>query len=126
MRDFAALEKTFEGQGVVLVAVCDTTGDLAKLEAAAKELQSTMVLAKDAAVKPASDGAAPEGATAADGKGAAPARKASRRGATAQAFGAELLPTTIVVDRNGVVRAAGVKPERAKEVIEKLLAEEAR
>jgi thiol-disulfide isomerase/thioredoxin len=126
MRDFAALEKTFEGQGLVLVAVCDTTGDLAKLEAAAKELQSTMVLAKDAAAKPASDGAATEGATAADGKGPAAARKASRRGATAQAFGAELLPATIVVDRNGVVRAAGVKPERAKEVIEKLLAEEAR
>jgi thiol-disulfide isomerase/thioredoxin len=130
MRDFAALEKTFEGQGVVLVAVCDTTGDLAKLEAAAKELQSTMVLAKDAAAKPASDDGATEGGTkggtTADGKGAAPARKASKRGATAQAFGAELLPATIVVDRNGVVRAAGVKPERAKEVIEKLLAEEAR
>ena len=123
LREFAALEKAFEGQGVVLLAVCDAGGDLAKLEAAAKELQSTMVLAKDAPAARTGDGASASGT--APGEEPKPAR-ASKRGATAQAFGAELLPATVIVDRNGTVRVAGVKPERAKEVIEKLLAEQAR
>jgi hypothetical protein len=35
------------------------------------------------------------------------------------------IPTTIIIDRNGVVRAAGVKLDKTKELIEKFLAEAA-
>jgi hypothetical protein len=43
-----------------------------------------------------------------------------------RAWGVELLPATVLVDRAGAVRAAGVRPDRAKALIEELLAETAR
>jgi hypothetical protein len=49
-------------------------------------------------------------------------------GMTAGAYGVarHLLPTTILIDRSGKIRAAGVKSDKAKALIEKFLAEEAR
>jgi hypothetical protein len=44
-------------------------------------------------------------------------------GANATAYGVRFFPATVVVDRKGIVRAAGVKPEKVKEVVEALLAE---
>jgi hypothetical protein len=38
-------------------------------------------------------------------------------------FGVEFLPVTVVVDRNGVVRASGVKSGSVAPLVESLLAE---
>ena len=47
---------------------------------------------------------------------------------TASAYGVarHLLPTTIIIDRSGKIRAAGVKTDKIKPLIEKFLAEETR
>lgn len=42
---------------------------------------------------------------------------------TLAAYGVSMCPATVVVDRNGVVRAAGVKADKVKPIVEKLLAE---
>ena len=42
-----------------------------------------------------------------------------------QAFGVEYLPVTFVVDRNGLVRAAGVKSTSIAPLLETVLAEPA-
>ncbi len=47
-------------------------------------------------------------------------------GATAEAFGVKFLPATIVMDRSGAVRAAGVKVDRVRALAGKLLAEQAK
>jgi ATP-binding cassette subfamily B (MDR/TAP) protein 9 len=53
------------------------------------------------------------------------AKKPQKNGQSAQAFGVHFIPTPIIIDRNGVVRAAGVKLDKTKELIEKFLAEAA-
>jgi hypothetical protein len=45
------------------------------------------------------------------------------QGATASAYGVRFFPTTILIDRAGIVRAAGVKLDKAKALIEQMLAE---
>ena len=42
-----------------------------------------------------------------------------------RAFGIEYLPVTVVVDRNGLVRAAGVKSSAIAPLLETVLAETA-
>lgn len=44
---------------------------------------------------------------------------------TAKAYNVGFYPTYIAVDRKGIVRAAGLRPDKVKPVIEKLLAEKA-
>jgi hypothetical protein len=44
-------------------------------------------------------------------------------GATAQALGIKFAPTTVVIDRSGKVRAAGLKPDFLDKVLNGLLAE---
>jgi hypothetical protein len=44
-------------------------------------------------------------------------------GTTAAAMGVRLSPTTVIVDRNGNVRAAGVRPDKVKEMINTMLTE---
>jgi len=38
-------------------------------------------------------------------------------------MGVRLAPTTVIVDRNGKVRAAGVRPDKVKEMINTMLTE---
>ena len=110
LEEFARLEKELASQGVVFIAVCDANADPKKTQEALAALKSTMPVAHDAAPEsPEKD-----------------AKKPQKRGATAQAFGVQFIPTTIVIDRSGVVRAAGVKLDKTKELLEKFLAEEAR
>jgi len=112
LAEFATLEKEFASQGVACVAICAAGADTAATRMALAALESKAFLAQDSAAEPAS--------ASADGRVRAPAS-----GATAHAFGVDHLPATVLVDRAGVVRAAGVKPGRVKELLEKLLAEEA-
>jgi len=104
------LEKEFAGQGVNFVLVCEAYSDPKPLaEKLAKE-GSAALLGRDAP---------PEGEVP-------PPDKPRKPGLTAAAFGVMHYPTTVLVDRGGIVRAAGIKREKTKEVVERLLAEEAR
>jgi len=110
LEEFAKLEKELSGQGIVFVVVCEATAD-------AKELQKSLAAQKSA--MPVALDQQPE-------KPETDAKKPKAAGMTAAAFGVRFLPTTVLVDRSGVVRAAGVKIEKAKELIERFLAEEAK
>jgi peroxiredoxin len=106
----AALEKELASQGVVFIAVAGAGGDPAVTGKTLSALASTMPVAHDA----------PAASQDPD------ARKPRAAGLTAQAFGVQFTPATVVIDRSGTVRAAGVKTEKTKELVEKLLSEEAR
>ncbi|MFY7897208.1 MAG: peroxiredoxin family protein, partial [Phycisphaerales bacterium] len=58
---------------------------------------------------------------------AAPAEKPAfvlqPTGEHAKAWGARFTPATFVIDRAGIVRAAGVKADKLQEVVESLLSE---
>ena len=106
---FAKIEKEFASQGVVFIAMCDANADPKKTQDALAALKCTMPIAHDQAqAEPEQD-----------------AKKPQKHGESAQAFGVHFIPTTIIIDRNGVVRAAGVKLDKTKELIEKFLAEAA-
>lgn len=110
LEEFAKLEKELSGQGVVFVVVCDANADAKELQKSLVAQKSTIGIALDQQPeKPETD-----------------AKKPKAAGMTAAAFGVRFLPTTVLVDRSGVVRAAGVKIEKAKELIERFLAEEAK
>ena len=110
LEDFAGLERELAGQGVVFAVICDATGDPKELQKSLAAQKSTMAIALDQQ---------PE-------KAETDARKPRPAGVTAAAFGVRFLPTTVIIDRSGVVRAAGVKLEKAKELIERFLAEQAK
>ncbi|MEY3142062.1 MAG: Thiol-disulfide oxidoreductase ResA [Planctomycetota bacterium] len=103
---FAALEKEFAAQGVVFAVIVDSKAKRAAVEQMAAAAKLTMPFGLD-------------------GERQAPD---SESGMTANPYGVarHLLPTTILIDRSGKIRAAGVKSDKAKALIEKLLAEEAR
>jgi peroxiredoxin len=103
---FAALEKEFAAQGVVFAVVVDSQAQRAAVDQMVAAAKPTM----------------PFGI---DGQRKAPPEES---GMTADSYGVRrhLLPATILIDRSGKVRAAGVKSDKAKALIEKLLAEEAR
>jgi thiol-disulfide isomerase/thioredoxin len=105
----AALEKEMGPQGVVVVAIApadDAWEPLAKLVEAGK-LPSRLCM--DAASK--------------DAESAGKKKKDMARGETSGAYGVRYMPATVVIDRMGKVRAAGVKINKVKEIASKLLAE---
>jgi hypothetical protein len=117
---FAELEKEFANRGVAFVGVCDAAGPWAEVEAMVKSAKVEMPFVHDVPAKPIK----PEQPDAAGGKeGAARPTTARVLGANATAYGVRFFPATVVVDRKGVVRAAGVKPDKVKDVVEALLAE---
>ena len=105
-----ALSKEFAAQGVNFVVVCEAFSDAKPIAEKLAKDGSTALIGRD---------------TPADGEAPAP-DKPRKPGLTAAAFGVMHYPTTVLVDRSGVVRAAGIKREKTKEVLEKLLAEETR
>ncbi len=104
LAEFAKLEQDLAAQGVLFVVVCDSAAERKAMEEARSAAKCAAPVAIDAP----------------------PAEGAATRGATMRAWGVELLPATVLVDRAGAVRAAGVRPDRAKALIEELLAETAR
>jgi thiol-disulfide isomerase/thioredoxin len=103
---FAALEKEFAAQGVVFAVIVDSKSE----RAAAEQMVAAAKVAMPVGI---------------DGQRKAPE---SEGGMTALAYGVQrhLLPATILIDRSGTIRAAGIKSDKAKSLVEKLLAEEAR
>ena len=92
-------------QGVVFLGICDSTVEWDEAKKSLERLKLPFPVALDAA--PSNSSAIP-------------------LGATATAFGIRGWPVTFVIDRSGVVRAAGIKEQHIKTVVEKLLAEQAK
>jgi thiol-disulfide isomerase/thioredoxin len=112
LEEFAKLEKGFAAQGVVFIAVCDANADMKKMQEIATAAKATMSIAHDG-LAPVSAETPPLDA----------AKAPKPQGATASAYGVRFFPTTILIDRAGIVRAAGVKLDKAKALIEQMLAE---
>jgi len=103
---FAALEKDFAAQGVHFAVIVDSKAERPAVEQMVAAAKLTLPIGVDGQRKAPE----PEGGMTADSYGV-------RR---------HLLPATILIDRSGTIRAAGIKSDKAKSLIEKLLAEEAR
>jgi hypothetical protein len=93
---------------VGFVVMCDANAAIKPVQDALAALKSDVPLGHDM----------PAEQQETDGK------KPKAQGQTAKSLGVRFYPTTFVIDRNGVVRAAGIKIDRTKELVEKLLAEE--
>lgn len=103
LKELAGLEAEFAARGVRIVGVCGEGDAWKALEPLAKASKVAMAFVQDANRKDAKDGEA--------------------AGAIAAAWGVKFGPAIVVVDRAGNVRAAGVRPEKLKGVVETLLGE---
>jgi thiol-disulfide isomerase/thioredoxin len=96
-----AVAGRFDKQGVVFVAVCDARSSKMKMQTIAEEKRLELPIALDS---PANAGDL-------------------QIGATANSLGITFAPTTIVIDRQGLVRVAGLKPDFLDNVLNQLLSE---
>jgi thiol-disulfide isomerase/thioredoxin len=102
----AQIERELGPQGVVFVAVCDGTSPWEPIKEHAASNSLSIPIMRDAVeVRPGKDGVP------------------GPMSVTAAAIGIEFYPTTLVIDRSGKIRAAGVRASKVKEIVEKLLAE---
>jgi hypothetical protein len=90
-------------QGVVFVGVCDHLSDWDRMKAMFGEEEPPFPVACDLAPRAGED--------------------TVPLGVTATAYGIRMWPTTVVIDRAGRVRAAGVREEQLQTVLDKLMAE---
>ncbi len=97
----APVAKRYGDQGVTFVAVCDARSDWDAMKRAATSRKIAMPIAQDVALPKGKAGA----------------------GVIADALGVSFAPVTVVVDRAGTVRAAGLKTEHLADVLDRLLAE---
>ncbi len=106
LQQVAELAPEFAPQGVVIMGVCDARS---KWPAAKKEIEGkkiTIPVMQDGAVTAVAGSQSP-----------------IMLGTTAASMGVRLAPTTVIIDRDGKVRAAGVRPDKVKELINTILAE---
>ncbi|WP_068138473.1 redoxin domain-containing protein [Roseimaritima ulvae] len=109
----------FAPQGVAFTVICDRQSDWQATRAFAAEIDLAIPMALDAAPLPASDEDAAAQPTASS---AGPPREAGR---TAQAYHVRIAPVTVVIDRNGRIRATGLKLQQLDDALNVLLAERA-
>lgn len=102
--ELAAMEKDLAPQGVMFLGVCPAHGDWAALEKASADGKAPSRLCREVAKEVSRVGEPPTGTVS-------------------SALGVKYLPATIIVDRAGVVRAAGVKPDKVRDIVGRLLAE---
>ena len=124
------LAKDFAPQGVNVFAICDSRAAWDKMKQVATKSKIEFAIARDKASDKAAakDGAtatpqAPKGTDSPKDAKPEPDAKLQQPGVTASAYGIAFVPCNIVIDRSGKVRAAGVKTEKLKMIVEKLLAE---
>ncbi len=96
-----AVAGRFASQGVVFMAVCDSRTTQERMKAVMEEKRIEIPVAMD--LKPESEEAG--------------------IGVTGNSMGIKFSPATIVIDRAGVLRAAGLKPDFLDKVLNQLLAE---
>ena len=97
--------KEFQPQGVAFLGICDHLTDWDRMNAMLGKGAPPFAVGRDKA--PTLD----------EGENPMPL------GVTATRYGIRGWPTTIVIDRSGRVRAAGIQEKHLREVVEKLLAE---
>ncbi len=103
MKQLVELEKlaaTYEAQGVSIVGICDARADWPAAIKQFAERGVKIPILRDAAGTPEMPG-----------------------GARAAEVGITVGPTTVIADRTGTVRVAGVRPDRIKDALTMLLAE---
>lgn len=98
-----SISKDLAGQGVSFVGICDARSDWAKVQEHAKATAIAFPIMQD---KPAPGPV-----------------EATSTGETTRAFGVQFYPTTLIVDRTGTIRAAGVRTDKIAPIVEKLLGE---
>lgn len=96
-----SVSERFAKQGVVFVAVCDARSDKSRMESVVDEKRIEIPIAMD---RPSEKGA-------------------NSIGSMGDSLGIQFAPTTLVVDRAGVLRASGVKPDFLDNMLNQLLAE---
>jgi thiol-disulfide isomerase/thioredoxin len=88
-------------QGVIFIGVCDHLADWERMRMLLGDEEPPFPIARDAE----------------------PTDSRLPLGATATAYGVRMWPTTVVIDRSGRVRAAGIDEAQLQPVLEKLMAE---
>lgn len=106
LQQVAELATEFAPQGVVIMGVCDARSKWPAAKTAIEGKKITIPVMQDG--------------TAAAVAGSQPP---IMLGTTAAVMGVRLAPTTVIIDRNGKVRAAGVRPDKVKEMINTMLTE---
>jgi thiol-disulfide isomerase/thioredoxin len=101
----APVRKELSPQGVVFLGVCDGRAAWEKMREYASGRSLDMPLMHDGVEKRTENG------------------KDVEVSATASAFGVKLFPATLVIDRAGRVRAAGVRADKVQAIVEQLLGE---
>ncbi len=101
----APVRKELSPQGVIFLAVCDAKAPWEKMTEYASGKSLDLPLMRDGVDKRMRDG------------------KLVEVSATASAFGVAMYPATVVIDRAGNVRAAGVRADKVQAVVERLLGE---
>ena len=96
-----SVSERFAKQGVVFVAVCDARSDKSRMASVADERRIEIPIAMDQPSEKAANGL----------------------GSVGESLGIKFAPTTLVVDRAGVLRASGVKPDFLDNMLNQLLAE---
>lgn len=109
-------------QGVVFTVVCDHHSDWAATRAFASKIDLGVPMALDEAAEIEADDD-PSDHTGSDENG--PTARPREAGRTAQSYHVRVAPVTVVVDRNGRIRATGLKLEQLGEALNLLLAERA-
>jgi thiol-disulfide isomerase/thioredoxin len=102
MPEWRSATESLASQGVVFVGVCDPFADWKRMRTMLGEAGPPFPIARD--LPPEAAGGPP-------------------LGRLATAYGIRRWPTTVVIDRNGRVRAAGLDDARVAEVVGRLLAE---
>lgn len=124
----------YESQGVVFTVVCDSESDWKATQTFAANNQLIIPMALDAAAKPepvatASGNASPSTssttASPTSSPTSSPTVKAREAGRTAASYHVRVAPVTVVVDREGSIRATGLKLELLSKALELLLSEQA-
>lgn len=100
----APIEKDLSSQGVAFVGVCDGRASWDKMKKEAETRKLSLPVLHDTPAAKDTGSLVP-------------------RGPIASGFAVNFYPATIVLDRTGKVRAAGVRVDKLKAVVDKLLAE---
>lgn len=125
----AEVSARYASQGVAFVLVCDARSDFDRMTEVATAMELSLAIAHDTHPRPndAEEGGAEGGDTEKGDTEKAdetkPTEPVPGPGVFATALGVRFQPATVVVDRAGVVRAAGLKTAHLEEVLNTLLAE---
>ncbi len=111
-------------QGVTFTVVCDHQSNWQETRALAAKIGLKMPLALDAAAELPADAVAKDEDSKNEDSSAAAARP-RESGKTAQRYHIRIAPVTVLVDRQGRIRATGLKLEQLSRALDMLLSEQA-